>query len=241
MGSLKMKRVLIVTVILFLVIISRLTFLRPTDMIYKIYQNQHGFNFYILAGIIPKEFRDSYKKTIIEIGENYELYTLNNMNSPIPEVYIILCINDQDIMLKGYPLSLLSNQEIPTKFDKVDAQLIDLEVFNEYIHIADIHANKEIVQKFIEFLTDGQDFKIIEGQRDIDGLIKKYESNRIGNPLFIEDEFAPDELISSPDIITVWFLGKGIVRFVFTFSGQRVEKVESIRLGLLGFENPYCC
>ena len=233
-----MKKTLIFFLIALVLVVARFTFLSPTSVLYKIYQAKNGINLNTIIGITPKKFTNSFSEKTIELNEKYVLQELQNLKSPIPEVYYIL----NQRIIKGYPISLVKKGgEVPKKHQNIDAYLINLEVFNEYITVANINSKEEIVTKFFNFLSDGQSFQRLSNLKDIEMLLSKFSTSQINASQFFGKQVNLEELDFSKTKYYVWFHGKGVIHFDFSFKNQKIEAVKSVNVGLLGIEEIYCC
>jgi hypothetical protein len=198
-----------------------------------------------VLGVLPKDYRDRFKVTMIEKNGSTNLsYVIDMVDSRHP-YYLALTIDKNISFIKGYPYMWNENGEEQIQIKKHPSTMINVKAFNAYLKTR--HFNRErTILKFCQFLSrqDSQhSYQILQSKDDAQSIVKDRES--MINYLSISPKSYP--IITADQInfqnvkdgvIYCWFLNAGVVRLQFEFESRELKSVNSQVIGYLGVEVP---
>jgi hypothetical protein len=231
------------------VVVIRISFSSINSLSYKIFNAEtEGYYFHKLLGIVPSAYQDRYTKTVLDSFDDKKVINLiDDMVSSHPN-FIVLANGGDSSFLKAYPFELVGvKREIVEQsgWNKHVSLLINIEVFNDYVHFKRLKSKQEIIEMYCYFLSspiDKSSYKIFHNVSDIDSLIV---NRPLANLKFLKD--TGQNLIDAKSIdfdqldgtIFCWLYDTGVVKFVFRFNDDNtIKSVDSDIIGLLGNETP---
>lgn len=251
MGKRKLIYIFLTMLILFALILALgKSLLGDSDSaVFRIFElTSEGQHLYKQFAIVPETFRDKFEEEILESSNSSSLIKLKRNDDPIGNSFLILRKKDRDLFLRAYPIQIFDDhfESNINVFDSL-TYLIDLDVFNKYLVDFELYEDKEIIEKYLQFLSLSNSVKryvIIDSYLKIDSVIQQFplvnknELSKKGNKLVDPKLVSFNE---SRNKILCWFVNFGLVEFDFTFKDQKLVLVKSKKIGFLGNEYPTCC
>ena len=223
---------------------------------YRIYfSHKPEFSLNKIFGRLPKNYSTNYEEIIINESVNFQLINIIDKKAPFYSNDIILVNKKEksEKIIKGYPFNILNNQkETVFNYNEYTSQLINLDVFNEYIKLADLHSKQEVIDNFLYLLSNINLSNSYQRIYSINELTSLINNNSIINKTNLIDTEYPIIDIDSIELSTnpneevyCWYLNWGLVKFEFKFQ----ESIKEIRLinvkskveGIFGNELLNCC
>ena len=247
MGTLKkLSLLLVISMIILLSIVAFMRLLSKDTPIAEIFKHQNNYFWYRTVGIVPEEFKNRFKVSIIDIYNNKKLINLVDTLSPVYRNYLLIeNASSKENFLKAYPPALV-NQRDDQDYDWYNhvAYLINVEEFNRYIldkHIVEKDKIAEVLGFLLSLPKDTLSYRIIKSKQDIRQLLK---TKPPVNKEFIRSQgynilnFDNLNLKKDKNVYYIWLFNKGLVEFAFEFSDGQVKNIKSQTLGFLGNEAP---
>jgi len=239
----KLKYLLLAIICLSIVLTVRAINVKKNPILFKIFQSEGPrLSINQLIGVVPGSFEENYTIDTIKSDSNFQVREYKLNLGHYYGVYYCLLTERGEEFIKAYPATLFGDDKEGVDIKNYHSHLINLKVFNRYINLAAIKEKSTIISEYFFFLSDGYKYSRINSLKDIEILRTKHYDEIADNPLVRQEDLIMDyDHLDFQNYTYAWFQGRGLVRFKFVFGNGSISHVESIWIGDLGMETPYCC
>lgn len=200
----------------------------------------------LALGIVPKSYIENLNfDTLLIFSKNQSLINVVDKNSSYPYNYILLTKEGESKFLKAYPLSILKVERIEELSVKnFHSYMIDLEVFNEYLTLAECKSRANVIESYCKLLSliekNEKNYCMVNSRDQLDSLVEKMpllNNNALKGYNIVDYKTLIFDNNKSNEIYC-WFINYGLLRIEFYFVGDKLNKVKTLHLGYLGNEYP---
>jgi len=216
-----------------------------TDYLLQIYLNSYETPYlHKVLKIMPEKERSRFVIYTLDEGDGFSLDCIKDTLFSFNPTYILLTINGKSEFLKVARQNLLSeNKEIKSVNKDCESFLsstISITVLNEYVSVATLNSEDEILNRLVTFLSDPLDnksHKKIKSITDIKNLlIDRPQKIWIKSNWGGEEILEIDDIELSPNRKYYWLDSYGLVSFKLLLEDNSINHIDIRCVGYLGNE-----
>lgn len=208
---------------------------------YQIFKYERGYFCNKIIKKVPKYYRQSYEKNVVEKGKLYKItYVREKWSSVQYFYYYIEFINQPHAGLLSAPPHYRFRSNSSVMMENYMSYIVDIELFNMYTKAIGLTSVEEKINHYIRFLERRDDsiksIYPIKNKNDLEKVSRVFPMNTFnpeGAPLDIDKI----ELDTTSNFTRYyWISYAGLYKYSFTINKQGELQVESKRIGFVGNE-----
>lgn len=208
---------------------------------YQIFKYERGYFFNKIIKKVPKYYKQSYEKNLVEKGKHYEItYVINQSIGSEFFYYYIEFNHKPEAGLLSAPPHYRFRSNSSVTMENYMSYIVDVGLFNMYTKAIGLTSVEEKINHYIRFLERRDDsiksVYPINNKNDLENVSKILPMNTFnppGSPLDINQI----ELDTIGDFTRYyWISYAGLYRYSFKTNNRGELQVESERIGFVGNE-----